>query len=114
MRSVSVRYTVTVSTRVTSPGASFEIGMRRCERVLVVSCAANDAPNATSTAAAENVLDLIRNVIDSPFEVVLACPLDDNRAKSSVVHPTPRTTDLVAASTTVLKHTPCRNRLHPS
>src|SRR5262249_6310445 len=56
-------------------GASFEMGIRRCDRVLVVSCAtANDAPNATSAAAPVIVLELIRNGIGSPFEVVLACP----------------------------------------
>src|SRR3569833_4489695 len=56
MRSVSVRYTVTVSTRggATSPGASFETGIRRVERACAEADEASKAMNAapaTSSSA---------------------------------------------------------------
>src|SRR6478672_10749827 len=70
-RSVSVRYTVTVSTRRATSPPSFVIGMRRVDvgRVRVLSCdSTTEAPSVTiATAPARDFAEIRIMTCPSPF-----------------------------------------------
>src|SRR5262249_18279587 len=105
-RNVSVRYTVTVSTRRATSPPSLVIGMRRVDvgRVRVVSCDnTTEAPRLPIPTAPARDFAEIRIVILLRFRPRLA-PADDNRAEKYV----PRTTIQRRGTFDVLKHTACR------